>query len=60
MNGHITAAMAATRQRDWQRDSGCCTALREHGRSLARAARRRLSWSPLRPQLADEPVVCCA
>jgi hypothetical protein len=59
MNGHITAAVAATRNRDLRRAAGCCTPVPEHGRALARAARGRLRVSTLRPR-SPEPISCCA
>jgi hypothetical protein len=59
MNTYLNAAVAAERQRDLQRAAGCCSALLEHRRALARAVGPRLNLS-LRRRRAAEPTVCCA
>jgi hypothetical protein len=59
MKRPLIAAVASARHRDFQRAAGCCTAVREHCRTLARAARSRLRISTLRSR-SREPVACCA
>ena len=59
MSGSTNAGVAAARRRDFQRAAGCCTAVREHGRALARAVGSRLRISAPRPR-PHEPVICCA
>jgi hypothetical protein len=60
MNPHLTAAVAAERRRDFERAAGCCAALAEHRRTLARAVRRRLSIRGVRLRPAAQAPGCCA
>jgi hypothetical protein len=59
MKTYLNAALAAERRRDFERATGCCTALLEHRRALTRAVGRRLNLT-LRRRRAAEPMACCA
>jgi hypothetical protein len=60
MNHHLSAALAATRQRDLQGAGACCTVTEERRYALASALVHRFRVPALRRRPLAESAACCA